>query len=276
MAGSRSMHRGVLATLAVAVTVAVAVASAGCGGNTVTPQTVYITPTPGAVTPLPSGVTPEPTLAPPTITTFLVESTALDNRSKVTFKKPVIGGVSDAVAAKMNDAITAKVNGLISAFTESGPPAVASGDGPSTLEGDYSIALNTATIVSLRFTVLTYVTGAAHPGGQPGSITLLVSSGATVGLTDLFSDQAKALSTVASQCKSELTKTLGADLTWDGKASSFDFFNKAWVITSPGLEFLFAQGDLASQAAGMPSATVPWSALKSMVKAAGPAGEFVK
>ena len=252
------------------------VAAAACGVTNVTPGTTYITPSPGPVTPLPSGVTPEPTLAPPTITAFLVESTALDNRWKVTFKKPVIGGVPDAVASTMNDAITAKVNQLISAFTEGGLPALASGDGPSTLEGDYAIAFNTATIVSLHFTVLTSVTGAAHPSGQPGSITLLVSSGATVGLTDLFSDQAKALSTVASQCKSELTKSLGADLTWDGKASSFDFFSKAWVITSLGPEFVFAQGDLASQAAGMPSATVPWSALKSVVKASGPAGEFVK
>ena len=85
----RSRRRGFLATVAVFV----AVASAGCGGNAATAQTIYITPTPGPVTPLPSGVTPEPTLAPPTITTFLVESTALDNRWKVTFKKPVIGGV---------------------------------------------------------------------------------------------------------------------------------------------------------------------------------------
>ncbi len=268
--------RGPRMMAVVGIALVALMAVAACGVNTATPETTYITPMPGPVTPLPSGVTPEPTLAPPTITTFLVESTALDNRWKVTFKKPVIGGVSDAVAAKMNDAITAKVNGLISAFTEGGLPAVANGDGPSTLEGAYSIALNTAAIVSLHFTVLTDVTGSAHPVGRPGSITLLASSGAAVGLTDLFSDQAKALATVASQCKSVLTKTLGADLTWDGKASSFDFFNKAWVITPLGLEFTFAQGDLASGAAGMPSATVPWSVLKSVIKATGPAGEFVK
>ncbi len=251
-------------------------AAAACSVNTATPETTYITPMPGPVTPLPSGVTPEPTLAPPTITTFLVESTALDSRWKVTFKKPVIGGVPDAVAAKMNDAITAKVNGLISSFTEGGLPAVASSDGPSTLEGAYSIALNSATIVSLRFTVITHITGSAHPVGQPGSITLLGSTGVAVGLTDLFSDQAKALSTVTSQCKSQLTKALAGDLTWDGKAPSFDFFNKAWVITPLGLEFTFAQGALASGAAGMPSATVSWSALKSVIKSTGPAGEFTQ
>lgn len=259
----------------VGVALASLMAAAACGGSAVTARIVIITPAPGPATPLPSGVTPEPTLAPPTITTFLVESNAPDNRWKVTLKKPVLGGISDAPAAKMNKAITDKVNGYISAFTGGGLPAVASGNGPSTFEGSYSIALNTATIVSLRFTVLTYVTGAAHPVGEPGSITFAVATGSTVGLADLFSDQAKALSTVASQCKSELTKALAGDLNWDGKASSLDFFNKAWTITPLGLEFTFAQGALASEASGMPSATVSWSSLKSVVKASGPAGEFI-
>jgi hypothetical protein len=252
------------------------VAAAACGGNGATAPIIYITPSPGPVTPLPSGVTPEPTATPPTITTFLVESTALDNHWKVTFKKPVISGVSDALAAQMNNAIADKVNALIKTFTDSALPTVAAGDGPSTLEGDYSIALNTASTISLRFTVLTFVTGSAHSSGAPSSIAFVVSSGATVNLPDLFSDQATALSTVASQTKTALTKTLGADLTWDGKASSFDFFSKAWAITPVGLEFTFPQGDLASQAAGMPSATVAWSALKSVVKATGPAGEFAQ
>lgn len=258
------------------VVLASMVVAAACAGSAATPEVIYITPTPGEVTPLPPGVTPEPTAAPPTITTFLVESAALDSRWKVTFKKPVIGGVPDDAAAKMNNAITDKVNASIKAFTDGALPAVASGDGPSTLEGDYSIALDTAATISLRFTVLTYVTGAAHPAGQPSSITFVVSGGATAGLPDLFSDQAKALSTVSAQCKTSLTKTLGTDLTWDGKATSLDFFSKAWVITPAGLEFTFPQGELASQAAGMPSATVAWSTLKSVVKGSGPAGAFAK
>jgi hypothetical protein len=249
-------------------------AVAACGGSGETPRTIYITPSPGPVTPLPSGVTPEPTAVPPTITTFLVESTALDSRWKVTLKKPVIGGVSDAVAGKMNAAITDKVNGFINAFSSQDLPTVANGDVPSTLEGDYSIALDTASIISLRFTLLTDKTGTPSPVGEPSSITFLVSTGATVALTDLFSDQAKALSTVSSQCKTVLTKSLGKDLTWDGKATSLDFFSKAWAISPDGLEFTFAQGVLASPASGMPSATVPWSALKPLLKADGPAADF--
>jgi Protein of unknown function (DUF3298) len=252
------------------------IAVAACGSAALTPETIIITPSPGPVTPLPPGVTPEPTAAPPTITTFLVDTTALDSRWKVTFKKPVIGGIPDAAATAMNNAITDKVNAFIKVFTDSGLPTVATGDGPSTLEGDYSIALNTAATISLRFTILTSVTGAAHPAGQPGSITFVVSSGAVANLPDLFSDQAKALATVTSECKAALTKLLAGDLTWDGKASSFDFFSKAWAITPTGLELTFPQGDLASQAAGMPSANVPWSKLKSVIKDSGPAGAFAK
>ena len=267
-------RRGPRMVALVGVAVALAIAAAACGASSATPQKIYITPSPGTVTPLPPGVTPEPTSTPPTITTFLVESTALDSRWKVTFKKPVVGGIGDEIAAQMNNAIGDKVNAFISAFTDSNLPEVAAGAGPSTLEGDYSIAADTSSMISLRFTVLTFVSGAAHPAGQPGSITFVVTSGTPVALSELFADQAKALSTVTSECQASLTKTLGADLTWDGKASSLDFFAKAWVITPNGLEFTFNQGDLASQAAGMPSATVAWSALKPALKAGGAASDF--
>jgi hypothetical protein len=268
-----SAGRGPRTIVLLVLAVASLLGAAACAAGKETPQIIYITPTPGT-TPLPSGVTPEPTTGPPTITTFLVESSAPDSRWKVTFKKPVVSGIADAAATKINDAITAKINGYISAFNGKGLPAVISGAGPSTLEGDYSIGLNSRTVISLRFTVLTYVSGAAHPAGQPGGITFSVSTGDSVALDGLFSDKGAALSKIAAACKSQLSSLLGSDLTWDGTASSFDFFAGAWVFTPAGLEFNFAQGVLASQAAGMPSATVPWSELKSLISTGSAAGEF--
>jgi hypothetical protein len=248
--------------------------AAACGGSTVTPETVYVTPTPGA-TPLPPGVTPEPTPGPPVISTFLVESSAPDGRWKVTFKKPVVSGISEAAATKINNTITDKVNAFIAAFNGTELPAVAAGAGPSTLQGDYSIGINSRNVVSLRFTIVTYVSGAAHPSGAPGSLTVAVGTGDTVALESLFSDKVAALAKITGKCKSELTTLLGADLTWDGKVSSFGFYDKAWVITASGLEFNFAQGAMASQAAGQPSATVPWSDIKSVVDSKGVAGGFI-
>ena len=281
MIGRGQSRWAALACSAVLVTLA----AAGCTGTSATPQIIYITPSPGPVTPLPSGVTPAPTPAPPTPTpapptpiigSAVISSNAPDNRWTVTFKKPIVSGIPAASATRMNDAITAQVDSYVGAFTGSGLPTLASGAGPSTLEGDFSIALASPTLISLRFTLLTYVTGAAHPVGTPGSINFVVSSGATINFTDIFVNPTAALTTLSTQARASLSAQLGSDLTWPGPANSISFFDKAWAMTPAGLEFSWPQGDLASMAAGMPTATLRWSAIKSLIKPAGPAGEFVR
>ena len=274
--------------LASCLAVVAALAAAGCGGSNATPAIIYITPTPAPATPtvvptpLPSGVTPAPTATPtpgpatPAIGSVVISSDAPDSRWKVTFKKPIVSGIPNPAMTKINDAITAKVNSLISGFTGSGLPAVQTGAGPSTLEGDFTIALDSPTLISLRFTVLTFVTGAAHPIGTPASINFVVSSGDTGALTSLFNDPTAALPVLSTQAHAALSADLGSDLTWAGPATAMSFFDKAWALTPAGLEFSWAQGDLASMAAGAPSATLAWSAIKTLIKPGSAAGEFIQ
>jgi hypothetical protein len=274
--------------LASCLAVVAALAAAGCGGSNATPAIIYITPTPAPATPtvvptpLPSGVTPAPTATPtpgpatPAIGSVVISSDAPDSRWKVTFKKPIVSGIPNPAMTKINDAITAKVNSLISGFTGSGLPAVQTGAGPSTLEGDFTIALDSPTLISLRFTVLTFVTGAAHPIGTPASINFVVSSGDTVALTSLFNDPTAALPVLSTQAHAALSADLGSDLTWAGPATAMSFFDKAWALTPVGLEFSWAQGDLASMAAGTPSATLAWTAIKTLIKPGSAAGEFIQ
>jgi hypothetical protein len=47
-------------------------------------------------------------------------------------------------------------------------------------------------------------------------------------------------------------------------------------MTPTGLEFSWPQGDLASMASGMPSATLAWPGIKTLIKPTSPAGEFVQ
>lgn len=275
--------------LASCLAVVAALAAAGCVGSNATPAIIYITPTPGPATPtpapttpLPSGVTPAPTATPtpgpamPGIGSVVISSDAPDGRWKVTFKKPIVSGIPAPAAAKINDAITARVNSLISGFTGSGLPAVQSGAGPSTLEGDFTTALASPTLLSLRFTVLTFVSGAAYPVGTPASINFVVSSGDTIALTSLFNDPTAALPVLSTQAHAALSADLGSDLTWAGPATAMGFFDKAWALTPAGLEFTWAQGDLASMAAGTPSATLAWTAIKTLIKPGSAAGEFVQ
>lgn len=272
-----------LASLAVVA----ALAAAGCMGSNATPPIIYIalTPAPGTPTPvptpLPSGVTPAPTAAPTAgpataaIGSVVISSDAPDGRWKVTFKKPIVSGIPNPAMTKINDAITAKVNSLIAGFTGSSLPAVQSGAGPSTLEGDFTTALDSPTLISLRFTVLTFVSGAAHPIGAPSSINFLVSTGDTIALASLFNDPTAALPVLSTQSHAALLASLGSDLTWAGPATAMSFFDKAWALTSAGLEFSWTQGDLASMASGMPSATLDWNTIKTLIKPGSAAGEFI-
>jgi hypothetical protein len=253
----------------------VAVVAVACGSSGRTPRIVYITPAPGPTNAAGDG-SAAPTTPPAKIGEILVTSAAPDGKWKVTFKKPLVAGLSDAVGTRINDAITRQINDYIAAFTSSNLPNVAKDAPPNQLEGDFAVALNSSEIISLRFTRLTTISGQEGKTGTPGSLNFLVSNAKTLTLSDLFSDPAKAASTLAMKTHSALVTTLGTELTWDGKAPSIDFFSGAWAIAPSGLEFTWPQGQIASSAAGMPSAIVQWADLKPLLKPDSPVAVLAK
>lgn len=255
------------------VAMCLAMVAAGCGGSSETPEVIYISPPPATLAP---GATPTPSPPPPGVASAVIATSAPDGRWTVTFKKPVISGVYASAATNINNAITARVNSYISGFTSQGLPAITGGAQPSTLDGDFTIAMDTGSVISLRFSILTYVSGADSSIGQAGSINLNAVTGATINLTELFSDQAAALSIITSKTKAALSAHLGSELTWPSGTVPISFFDKAWVFTPAGLEFTWSQEAIATHAAGTPSAVVSWSDLKPAIKVSGPAGEFVR
>ena len=60
---------------------------------------------------------------------------------------------------------------------------------------------------------------------------------------------------------------------WDGKADKLSFFD-VWDMTTAGLEFTWAQGQIADQSAGPPAVTLAWPDIKSIIRSNGPAGQF--
>jgi hypothetical protein len=262
---------------------------AGCFRSSATPLTIFLSPKPGSASPAtttPAATTPAPARtgskpgSKPVIGSLFVSRSAPDGSWTATINTPVIRGIPDAAAAEINDAVIAKVDSFIQAFAGSGLPAVASGGKPSTLEGDYSVALDSPTILSLRFTLTSTVSGATRPV-EPGSINFDVPSGSTIALADIFTDPTAALSTLSTQAYRALSASLGSSLTWSGKATSMTFFEKAWAMvattsgTPAGLEFTWAQGDIAGQSAGAPSVILPWASISSIIKPGGPAGGFL-
>ena len=258
----------------VAFSVALAVAACGSASSSASggtpPPTATQTPTP---TP-----TPTPTSVPtaPTVTSVTMGVSALDSSWIATFKKPVVSGIPDSVATTMNAAIQAKVNGLITAFTGMGLPTVLSGDGPSTLDGEFTIALDSPTLLSLRFKATEYASGAASTFDQVSSINFVVSTGAVIALADLFTTGAAALPVLTSKSHALLLANpdYGGDLTWP-PTPALSFFATGWVFTTSGLELTWNQGDIAPMAAVDPSVNIPWLDLNSVLNASGPAAEFM-
>lgn len=270
------------------VAICAALAVAACGGSGATPSASGATPTDtstssaaATATATPTATptaspTPSPTAVPvaPIVTSVTISSSASDSRWTVSFKKPVVSGIPAAVATAMNNAIATKVNGFITDFTGSGLPPVASGDVPSTFEGNFTVALASPSLLSLRFTVVEYVTGAAHPFELVSSLNFRVPTGAAIHLADLFTGSAAALPVLRTQAHNLLLADLGVDLTWP-PTPPMSFFETCWVFTTAGLEFTWNQGDVGPMAAGAPLVAIPWASLHAVIKASGPAGEFL-
>jgi hypothetical protein len=284
---------GFLASLAIVASVA-----AACGSSTATPGITYVidTPTPAPSTPLdtPTAVptdaptdsptdspspTPTPTPAPtPVVTSVLITSAAPDGRWTVKYHKPVVAGVSAAAVTAVNNSIKARLTALVDDFNGHGLPVPASGDGPSTFDGNFTVALNSPTILSIRIAVDEFVTGAAHPSHIAATLNFKVSDGSTIALQDLFSNLSGALSVMSLKSRTLLVAQLGAGEAGTintGTTPALASFDSAWAFTTGGLELTFQEYSIGPYADGSPTIVIPWSDLAGDIKQAGPAGEFI-
>ncbi len=277
----RSVRRFGLAALAIGAAMAVS----GCITIQATPEVIYITPPPAATVPASAAPSVAPSDAPssdasgavasgtPTVSGEAVNKSAPDGRWTLTFRKPVVAGGSSDTMTTINASIGTRVDGYISAFELSSLPVVATGDAPSSLSGDFSVAYASPSLLSLRFTVATYISGTASTSAIAGSLNFNVTTGSAIQFVDLFTSSGDALAVLKTQAHTLLSAKLGKDLVWPATVTMADFQN-AWVFTADGLELTWSQGAVASQAAGTPSIVIPWSALKTVIAPTGPAGSF--
>jgi hypothetical protein len=192
----------------------------------------------------------------------------------ITYKKPVVSGVSGA--GPINTAISAKVTGYINDFK--GQLPLGGGAGPCSLEGNYSIGMNSSTLLSIRFSMVEAL-GGASVGTTAGSLDFGVADGATIALASLFTGDAAGASALSTQTRTLLLAKLGPDgvdssYIDPGTTPVMSNFDKAWVFTTAGLEITFAEVQVAPAVEGTPAVTIPWASIKGVLKANGPAGQF--
>ena len=146
------------------------------------------------------------------------------------------------------------------------------------LESWYSVDYADEKLVSLLFGNSVF-SGGAHPNYYSYAINFDLKTGKKLELADLFKSGSNYLKVISdysiSRLKGELEEM--SDEEWMAKGAGPDADNfKSWTITKKGIFIMFDPYQVAAYAAGPQSVVVPYSELKSIVRADGVLAEIAK
>jgi uncharacterized protein DUF3298 len=138
----------------------------------------------------------------------------------------------------------------------------------STIGVSFTVFMATSDLISTRFDIGFYATGAAHPSSYSEVINYDLRSDKVLALADLFKAKANYLQVLSTYCANALKK---ADMLQfpEGVQPKEENF-KSWNITPDGLLITFDVYQVVAYAAGPQYVTIPYSALKAVVNPAGP------
>jgi hypothetical protein len=243
----------------------------------VPPATTEAAPETTATTAAPPETTEPPPPPVPVLTPFDASETNATPALVMDVVIPIVSGVPAGAANSMNAAISADILGIADAFkTEilTGPPpfdpAIASEMGLS-----YVGEAVSALILSIRFDVYTYYSGAAH--GQSGVVTMNFDpqTGQQLALTDILVPGT--FGALASIVEQRLTDDLyGGDAAEAaGWLPAMDpMVLDGWAVTPGGLAFSFDQYEVGFGAMGAPTVVVPWGDLGAVIDPGGRAAVY--
>ena len=181
---------------------------------------------------------------------------------------PILGGSE----SKFNRQLAAIVNPLVADFRKDVAELRKDEQGlrtempASSLDVDYAIVFATPELISLQFTIYSY-TGGAHPNGQTRSFNWDPRSESEIQLADLFTPGSAYGRIIADYCRRELARLDIGDREWLARGTAFDEENyQRWNPTRAGLRITFDPYQVAAYAQGAFEVTVPWGALKTLLR----------
>ena len=181
---------------------------------------------------------------------------------------PILGGPG----SKFNRQLAAIVNPLVADFRKDVAELRKDEQGlrtempASSLDVDYAIVFATPELISLQFTIYSY-TGGAHPNGQTRSFNWDPRSESEIQLADLFTPGSAYGRIIADYCRRELARLDIGDREWLARGTTFNEENyQRWNPTRAGLRITFDPYQVAAYAQGAFEVTVPWGALKTLLR----------
>jgi hypothetical protein len=208
---------------------------------------------------------------------------------EVNAEYPQLTGSVDPKFEKFNQTVRGMVTKWVSDFKagmqpEEGVPAE---ETPAETMGSdigigYKVAVARDDLISIKFDVSSYESGAAHPNSYSEVVNFDLKTGRQLKLGDLFKPGAKYVQVLSAYSIQDLKKqskkkdSMLEDDEWLQRGAGADAENfSSWTIGKKGLEITFDSYQVAPYAAGPQTVMVPYSALKDIIKPDGPVAQFV-
>jgi hypothetical protein len=208
---------------------------------------------------------------------------------EVDVQYPQITGGNNPNFEKFNEAARGLVTKKVADFKRemSEPsgvdPETAQESSGSDITISYNVALAQDDLVSIKFDVGSYFTGAAHGNSYAETLNYDLKNGKPLKLSDLFKPGAKYLQTISSYAITDLkkqSKTSGGEMLdaasiESGAAPDAKNYD-GWTIEKTGLGINFDPYQVGPYAAGPQFVRVPYASLKDLINPDGPLAQFIK
>jgi hypothetical protein len=240
-------------------------------GRTAVPQTAtdtpYVAPT-AAFTPT---FTPIPVASVVSLVSIPTEETGESPNYTIKAQTPFFQGSEDQRVTNFNNEMALLTQEEIAKFRDNlaqiTPQPGATG---SFYDQQYQLLSSPGNLVSLRFQIMIYIQGAAHPGTHSRTVTYDLEAGSDVRLANLFLPGSDYLERIANYCIAQLrTRDIGFE-TFSSGADPIPQNYGSWNITPDGLLITFDEYQVAAYAAGVQEVTVPFAELQSVIDPQGP------
>jgi hypothetical protein len=149
------------------------------------------------------------------------------------------------------------------------------GSAGSFYDQSYELISPPGNLVSLKFQIMIYIQGAAHPGTHMRTVTYDLEAGSDVRLEQLFLPGSNYLERIANYCIAQLgSRNIGFESSSNGAQPLQENYGN-WNITSDGLLITFEEYQVAAYAAGPQEVNVPYAELQSIIDPHGPLAGFL-
>lgn len=251
-------------------------------------------PTPTAAIP-PAGATQMATALPPTViptatqaptltpaqplllVSKLLSETGTKPVYKINIRYPEIAG-ADSVGPKAFNQETQKMaQDMLASYRKEFQqiPSVPESPGTySSMDLSYTVTHGEHGLLSVQFTLSFYYSGAAHPNMGRMGLNFDLIHAQKIELAQLFQPGTDYLKTIADYCTADLKKQSRLEFP-DGALPKAENYQN-WNITKEGLLISFDPYQVGPYAMGPSQVTIPYAALKGILKSDGPLAVLIK